>query len=150
MMTIHLNANGLSSLNSDIRYLIQPDIFKEDILVRAMQEIEHVHTIEGLAFYSSDYGVKSPESLSNGMKALILLTYAGQGKFGELVSNSCMGANCGPFLQELSLKYDFDIAWDCFLALNHDAPLAAKDSLTGQTFYKGDDLLVYYRGRAHL
>ena len=147
MMTIYLNRDGLAYLDLDIQDIMQPDCLEEDIIRRAIMDVENVYKIEGLAFYSRDWGVKSPASLSNGIKALILCYYYSQGKFDELVANSCMGANVGPYLRELSLKYDFSISWDYFLNMRHDMPVSARDADTGTTFDNTDTLTKFYAGR---
>lgn len=148
MMRIHLNGDGTTMLNDSIRYNINADLFKEQILIDALSDIEGIYKIEGLAFYSNKHGVKSPESLSNGMKALILCTCYGRNNYNELISNACMGANCGTYLQRLSLKYDFDIAWDYYLRLDMDAPIAAMDAKTGTVFNKGSEVVYFYAGEA--
>ena len=114
MMTIVLDEQGEIDMNKYIQYNIQPYLFEEPILVEAMKDIEDVYKIEGLAFYTNKFGVKSPSDLSNGMKALILLTCQGMGKGKDigLITNSCMGGNCIKYLCQLSLKYDFRLEWD--------------------------------------
>lgn len=135
MMRVKFNGNGTCLLDMPIRFNIQPDVFEEPIIVEAMRDIEHVYKIEGLAFYSSDFGVKSPESLSNGMKALILLTYAGMGRDIPLISNCCMGKNCSKYLCQLSTKYDFDIAWDYLMCFPHEnIEVNAVNVDTGEVF----------------
>ena len=135
---------GASSLDGFIRFYIKPELFDEPIIKEAMADIEHVYKIEGLAFYSSDYGVKSPESLSNGMKALLLFLCYGRGEFDKLVSNCCMGENCSKYLQQLSLKYDFEVSWDVFLGLDVNQPLLAKDYDTGTVFHDAASVMLFY------
>lgn len=108
MMVCHLNNDGYSQLNITIRRFIRPEWFNMDLIKRAMYEIDHIDKIEGLAFYSYDHGVKSPESLSNGMKAILLLANlpadADIYDCGKFISNCSIGTNVVPFLQELSLQ----------------------------------------------
>ena len=135
MMRVKFNGDGTSDLDTWIQLYIQPEIFNEPIIVEAMKDIEHIYKIEGLAFYSTDFGVKSPQSLSNGMKTLILLTYQGMGNEVPLISNCCMGKNCSKYLCQLSTKYDFDIAWDylmCFPRENVEVNAINVD--TGEVF----------------
>lgn len=147
MMTIYLNRNGASRLDLYIQNVMQPDCLEEPIIRQAIMDVEDVYKIEGLAFYSREWGVKSPTSLSNGIKALILCYYYAQGKFNKLVANSCMGANVGPYLRELANKYDFSISWDYFLDMGYYEPIDAKDFDTGTVFKDPYTLTMFYSGR---
>ena len=111
-----------------------------------MEDILGVYKIEGLAIYSKDWGVIAPANLGNGILALILLYYCSQGKYSRLISNACMGRNIGPYLRELSLEYDFEIAWDEYLFLGWDLPVSAKDAATGKVFTNTTKFLDYYDG----
>lgn len=142
MMTIILNGDGTTLLSLPIQYKIQPHLLEDDSIRRALEDIEHIYKIDGLAMYSTDHGVKSPERLSNGMKCLLLMTC--YDKNDGLISNACMGANCGPYIAELSLKYDFTIAWDSFLDIPDDAVLDAVDYETGTRFHTGKELVDFY------
>lgn len=150
MMTVHLNGDGSTMLKTDIQRYIQPEIFDNPIVREAMLDIEDIYKIEGLAFYSRRHGVKSPESLSNGMKALILCSIYDESAdgFHDLISNACMGANCGKYLQRLSLVKDFSIAWDYFLDVEFDEPLCAIDFDTKTVFNNGKELTDFYAGKA--
>lgn len=144
MMNVIINGDGSTQLYSDIKYNIQPDIFDEPILLEAMRDIEKVYKIEGLAFYSEDHGVKSPGDLSNGMKALILCVYYAKGKVDTLISNACMGENCGKYLAQLSTKYNFSIAWDYPMCFDWDIPISAREEKTGLEFKTAGELVNYY------
>ena len=135
MMTIHLNYDGDSSLNYFIRNCVQPDFLEEPILKRALYNIDNVCKTEGLAFYTESSSVLSPESLSEGVKALILCYYNAKGKYDRIVSNLCMYSNVGPYLCELSMKYDFDIAWDCFLNISNDNGFLVMNFTMLKSFY---------------
>ena len=150
MMTMYLNRDGESSLNYIIRDCIQPDVFEEPIIREAMEDIEEIYKIEGLAFYSKRHGVKSPESLSNGMKTLILLYYNAIGKHNLLMSSACLGNNCYKYLARLSLRYDFNISVDYSLLIPKDEPFLAKDYDSGKIINNKTDLIKLYGGRAGL
>lgn len=139
MLYVYPNGLGSTDLNDDIQFCMQPDVFCEDIIRRAVADVDEVYKIEGLAMYSKRHGVKSPASLSNGIKALILCYYQATGKFDGIVSNACMGENVGPYLQELSLKYDIHITWDYWLHFDWDSPIEATDVSTGKTVRTVDD-----------
>ena len=142
MMHIKDKGDGTTMLSDIISDYITPDILLDDIIVRALENIEGVVKIEGLALYTKEHGVLSPERLSNGMKALICFVMYDKHK--ELVSSACMGGNCGPFLRELSFKYDFEIAWDYFVDMGWEEPVCAVDIDTGTTFDTVKDLLMFY------
>lgn len=150
-MTCYLNENGVHYLDQMIQYNIKPEWFDDEFIKEAMLEIEHVYKIEGLAFYSSDHGVKSPQSLSNGMKALLLLKYLPEDCWyyeqGTHISDSSIGDNVVPFLRRLSLTNDFPIAWDEWIPFEVDEPLRGKDSETGTIFNTTTELDDFYCGR---
>ena len=75
MMLCYLNRCGTSILDDIIQYNIKPEWFDDPLIREAMSVIERVNKIEGLAFYSTDHGVKSPQSLSNGMKSMLIMLY---------------------------------------------------------------------------
>lgn len=151
MMLCYLNNDGHSQLDTCIQYNIKPEWFNDDLIREAMRDIEHVYKIEGLAFYSSDFGVKSPQSLSNGMKALLLMKYLPIDhafyQHGFYVSNASIGDNVVPFLQRLSVQQDFPIANDIFLPFSFDMPLKAKDMETGKILNNTAEFVEFYAGR---
>lgn len=151
MMTCYLNNDGYSNLDYYIGDMIKPSWFDLNIIREAMQEIEHVDRIEGLAFYSSDHGVKSPQSLSNGMKSLLLYANVPADNYmyqdGIYVCNASIGDNVIPFLQRLSMVRDFPIAWDIFRPLKPELRISAKDAETGKEFTDVDEFLDFYEGR---
>lgn len=151
MMTCYLNNDGYSNLDYYICDMIQPSWFDLDIIREAMHEIEHVDRIEGLAFYSSDRGVKSPQSLSNGMKSLLLYANVPADNYmykdGIYVCNAAINNNVIPFLQRLSMVRDFPIAWDIFIPLQSKLGVSAKDAETGREFTDVDEFLDFYEGR---
>lgn len=51
---------GHTNLSAIIQMYIKPEWFESQLIKDAMFDIEHVYKIEGLALYSSDFGVKSP------------------------------------------------------------------------------------------
>lgn len=126
---------------------MQPDCLEEDIIRNAIIDVDEVYKIEGLAFYTKEWGVKSPSSLSNGIKALILCYYNAMGVYKRKVANCCMGANVGPYLRELSLKYDFDISWEYFLDLGWEEEISVKDADTGKILTTAKDVIKFYAGR---
>lgn len=153
-MICHLNNDGYSQLNVTIRRFIQPDWFNSEFIKRAMKDIDHVYKIEGLAFYSYDHGVKSPESLSNGMKAILLLANlpidADIYDCGKFISNCSIGINVVPLLQELSLNKDFHIAHDIWLPFDESKAISAKDFETGKVFTSTSEFQDFYCGRCAL
>lgn len=90
-------------------------------------------------------GVRVPEDLSNGTKALILFTCFNQ--YRKLISSACCGANVAKYIPDISRKYDFDIALDYFLNLPNDSVVDAIDSETGRTFRTGKEFKDFYSGR---
>lgn len=150
-MTCYLGREGTTRLNSTIRDNIKPEWLDDEIIRAALLEIEHVYKVEGLAMYSSDFGVKSPESLSNGMKALLLLKYLPNDtwmyKQGVYISNCCIGDNVVPFLQRLSLVCDFPISYDIWLPIRRDIEIRAKDYDSGTILNSADELQDFYAGR---
>ena len=148
MMTMYLNRDGLSWFKVLLQRCIKPEIFEEPILREAMRDIEGVYKIEGLAFYSEPWGVKSPESLSNGMKALILLYCNALRMHDELISSACLGNNCYKYLAQLSLKYDFNISVDYALLFDINEIVSAKDYDTGIVCNCDAEIAEIYRGRA--
>ena len=149
MMTIYLNRRGKTYLDFAIRDNIQPDVFEEPIIRQALLDIDRVVDISGLALKTEEYGILAPGDLSNGCKSLILCWYDSFRHFDYLVSNCCMGENVLPYLAALSLKYDFKISMDYPMLFPDDnTPLSAKDADTGTEFQTGDDILVFYAGRA--
>ena len=147
MMTMYLNRDGKSWVDDLIRDCIQPDVFEEPIIREAMDDIEDVYKIEGLAFYSRKHGVKSPESLSNDMKMLILFYYNAMGKHDCLLCSASMGNNCMKYLARLSLKYDFKISVDYCLLVPWEEPIYFKDFDSGKEFRKIEDVLRFYGGK---
>ena len=142
MMRIKKDGDGTTMLSDIMSDFITPEALQDDIINRALRDIEGVTNIEGLALYTEEHGVLSPERLSNGLKALISFTLFNEHK--ELVSSACMGANCGKYLRELSFKYDFDIAWDYFVNIGWEEPVCAMDIDTGTQFNTCKDLLMFY------
>lgn len=151
MMICHLNENGTSYLDTMIQCNIKPEWLDNELIKEAMKDIEHVYKIEGLAFYSTDWGVKSPQSLSNGMKALLLLANIPEDYFENEVerhiSNGSIGDNVVDFLRRLSLECDFHIAYDIWLPLEYDMPIKAMDYETGVTFSDTRELHEFYGGK---
>lgn len=147
MMTMYLNRDGKSWVDDLIRDCIQPDVFNEPIIRDAMEDIEEIYKIEGLAFYSKRHGVKSPESLSNGMKMLILCYYNAMGKHDCLLCSASMGDNCMKYLARLSLKYDFNISVDYYLRVPFDEKLHFKDFDTGEEFTDTMSVWKFYDGK---
>lgn len=149
MMTIYLNRDGRTTLDTPIQENIQPEVFEEPVIREALRDIDRVVEISGLALITKEYGVLSPNSLSNGCKALILLWYSSFRDLGFLVSNCCMGENVLPYLAALSLKCDFNISMDYpMLFPDLNVPLFAKDFDTGTEFHTGDDVFEFYLGKA--
>lgn len=149
MMTIYLNRRGRTYLDLDIQYNVQPEVFEDPIIRKALHDVDRVIRISGMTLETSEYGVLAPGNLSNGCKALILCWYDAKKHFDFLVSNSCMGENVLPHLAALSLKYDFRISMDYpMLFPEDDTPLLAQDADTGTVFHTGDEILIFYAGRA--
>lgn len=146
MMRVFLNGDGTTQLWDTIRRNIQPEQLENPIIRAELKEVEDIYKIEGLAMYTHNWGVKSPESLSNGTKALIL--YSCFDKHKELISSACCGENIAPYIAQLSLVCDFYIALDYFLAIPMDVELAAIDSKTGQVMRTGREFHNLYSGRA--
>lgn len=132
MLYAYINANGLLSLTRDVQLYMQPDCLENQTIRKALEEVEEVYKIEGLAMYSKRHGVKSPGSLSLGVKALIMAYYQDKGIYKTLFSSACMGDNIGKYIQEMSLTMDMHIAWDSYLPMDWDAPILAKDMATGE------------------
>ena len=149
MMTIYLNRDGKTCLDIAIRDNMQPEVFDEPIIRKALAEVDRVVEISGLALITREYGVLAPGDLSNGCKSLILCWYDSFRHFDYLVSNCCMGENMLPYLAALSLKYDFRISMDYpMLFPDLNVPLSAKDFDTGTEFHTGDDVFEFYLGKA--
>lgn len=125
---------GLTRLSGIIQMYIKPEWFESQLIRDAMFDIEHVYKIEGLAFYSSDFGVKSPESLSNGMKALLIWANIPMDspafEYGY-VSSALIGDNVAPYVQKLSLEKDFAVKVDNYALYRDDVPMLVKDVETG-------------------
>ena len=147
MVTMYLNRDGDSYYGSYIQKYIKPELFNEPIIREAMRDIEGVYKIEGLAFYSEPWGVKSPESLSNGMKTLILLYSYALGEFDKLVTTACLGDNCMKYFAQLSQKYDFSISVDYPIIIKEKTPIHAMDYDSGKVFYDYISILEFYCGK---
>lgn len=153
MMTCYLNFDGTTSRKDWARMYMTPDWVKEPVIRAALMDIDSVTEIEGLTFKTEEWGYKTPDSISGGVRALMLLAFAGEQIYketGHLISNASMGPNCSKYLQQLSMKYDFPIAWDVFMKLDLETELLAKDSETGEVFHTADELLDFYQGRCVL
>lgn len=149
MMIIHLNNWGKTFLDIDIKERITPEAVQEPIIREALRNIDRVYKIEGLAMYTKEYGVLSPQDLSNGCKSLILLYLSSKEDIGFLISNCCMGENVLPYLAKLSLKYDFHISMDYPMLFGvNPVELSAMDFDTKKEFKNSRELAVFYRGRA--
>ena len=142
MMRVKENGDGTTMLTDIISDFITPEVLNDDIIKRALEEVEGVYKIEGMTLYTKEHGILSPVTCSNGMKALMSFILFNEHK--ELVSSACMGANCGPFLRELSFKYDFEIAWDYFVNMGWEEEVCAQDIDTGTVFTTVKDLLMFY------
>lgn len=151
MMTCYLNNDGYSNLDYYICDMIDASWFDLDIIREAMKEIEHVDKIEGLAFYSSDHGVKSPQSLSNGMKSMLIMRYIpADSKYfpnEKFVTSACIGDNLAPFIQRMSLEHDFPVAIDCWVKYDMQMPILAKDMDTREIFTDTREFQLHWSGR---
>ena len=142
MMRVKENGDGTTMLGDIISEFITTDVLNDDTIKRALEVVEGVYKIEGMTLYTKEHGILSPITCSNGTKALMCFVLFNEHK--ELVSSACMGANCGPFLRELSFKYDFDIAWDYFVDMGWEEPVCAIDIDTGMEFKTVKELLMFY------
>lgn len=151
MMLCYLNRCGTSILDDIIQYNIKPEWFDDPLIREAMSVIEHVNKIEGLAFYSTDHGVKSPQSLSNGMKSMLIMRYIpADSKYfpnEKFVTSACIGDNLAPFIQRMSLEHDFPVAIDCWVKYNMKMPILAKDMDTGEIFKDTREFQLHWSGR---
>lgn len=145
MMRVILNGNGTTQLWDLVKHFIKPELLDDETIDAELKDVEEVYKREGLAMYTERWGVKSPDDLSNGTKALILFTCFD--KHQELISSACCGANVARYIPEISRKYDFDIALDYFLNLPNDSIIDAVDSVTGITFRTGREFKNFYSGR---
>lgn len=132
MLYAYINAGGIQYLFNEVDRCIQPDVLEVPVIKKALEDVEEIYKTEGLAMYSRRHGVKSPQSLSNGIKALMLLYYQSKGECTELISSGCFGDNVGKYVQEMSLTMDIHISWDSYLPMCRDAPILAKDMSTGE------------------
>ena len=147
MMRVYLNDERGTSFATDlIQIYIQPEDIEHDVIRRALADVEEVYKIEGLAMYSKRHGVKSPASLGNGTKTLIL--YNSFSRHNKLMDSSSCGANIAPYVAELSLVRDFDMNLNYFLDIPADAKLDAIDVATGTRFSTGKEFRRFYAGRA--
>lgn len=146
MMRVLLNGDGYTQLDTSIQVNIQPEQIANPVIREELEDVEDVYKIEGLAMYTHNWGVKSPQSLSNGTKALIL--FACFDKHKRLVSSACCGQNVAPYIAKLSLICDFDIALDYFLATPMDAKIDAIDVKTGEIMHTGKEFHDLYGGKA--
>lgn len=146
MMRVILNGDGRTSLGYDIQYNITPELLQQPIIYEELKEVEDVYKIEGLAMYTHEWGVKSPQDLSNGTKALILFSCFD--KHHVLVSSACCGANVAKFVGQLSNVCDFDMALDYFFDIPDDDEINAIDSETGVVLHNGREFIDYYAGKA--
>lgn len=151
MMLCYLNRCGTSILDDIIQYNIKPEWFDDPLIREAMSVIEHVNKIEGLAFYSTDHGVKSPQSLSNGMKSMLIMRYIpADSKYfpnEKFVTSACIGDNLAPFIQRMSLEHDFPVAIDCWVDYDMYSPILAKDMDTGEIFTDTREFQLHWSGR---
>lgn len=146
MMRVFINEDrGISYLEHLVQMHIQPEVIENDIIQRALADVEEIYKIEGLAMYSKQHGVKSPSSLGNGTKTLILLNCFE--KHGQLLNSSSLGANIAPYVAELSLVKDFDINLNYFLNIPGDAKVDALDVETGVRVTTGSDFKRQFAGR---
>lgn len=150
MMTCYMNRDGETNTHFVIMEYLDPDWLSDQIILDALKDIEGVVEINGFSFRTETWGWKSVEGLSGGMKALMIFPRVANlyyKEHGILLSNATMGDNCAKYLQRLSLKYDFPIAWDHFMWLDASEPLNAVDYDTGKEFHTRDELMSYYAGR---
>lgn len=150
MMTCYLNAEGTTPAPSLIRRYIKSSWLDEPIIREALHDIQHVVEIEGIALHTKEWGCLTPESVAGGVRALFLLPFAGNeilADSGRLISNKSMGDNCAKYLLRLSIKYDFPIAWDCFMLIDRKQEMLAMDYETGKVVHNGDEFLNMYAGR---
>lgn len=131
MLYVYPNSKVNMYLTKAIQYTMQPDCLENDIIRKALEDVEDIYKIEGLAMYSKNHGVKSPASLSGGIKALILGYYQSEGKYNEIIASANMGDNVGKYLQELSLSRDIYISWNSYLPMDWREPILAKDMSNG-------------------
>lgn len=139
MLHAYINGDGILSLSLDIPYYVEPSVLKHPIIRQALEKVEGVYKIEGLAMYSKEHGVKSPENLSLGVKALIMCYYQAMGTYKELISSACMGDNIGVYLQKMSLEMDMHVAWDSYLPMDWKAPILAKNMANGNIITNVED-----------
>lgn len=147
MMLCHVNSEeGYSQTQSFIQNYIKPEYLQVPVIRRALEDVEGVYKIEGLAMYSKEHGVKSPGSLSNGMRTLILL-YCYK-EHGFLLNSSNMGPNVTKYLGELSTICDFEINLNYFCKIPDDYVVNAKDIETGTLYTNGKDFTRAYARKA--
>lgn len=145
MMRVILNGNGTTRLYDLVEHFIKPELLEDETIDAELKDVEGVYKRDGLTMYTERRGVRVPEDLSNGTKALILFTCFNQ--HHKLISSACCGANVAKYIPDISRKYDFDIALDYFLNLPNDSVVDAIDSETGRTFRTGREFKDFYSGR---
>lgn len=131
MLYAYINGNGETVIKPDGRVFITTECLDVPEIIEALEDVEGVYKIEGLAFYTKEHGVLSPESISNGIRALMLLYYQHKGVYDEIISSACFGDNVGKYVQKMSLNYNIHIAWDSYLPMDWNAPILATNVSTG-------------------
>lgn len=138
MMTLIRNSEEGSSFPKDVlRLYAVPEDLQNDTIKRALEDIEGVYKVDGFSMYSREYGVKTLESISNGMATLIALSIFD--RHGVVMLSSNMGANVAPYVAELSLTHDFTLCDNYFLAVPYGTPMCVKDALTGKVVRTSDE-----------
>lgn len=147
---IHFTLNRRRCDPKDVaREFLTPELTKHPIIQRALKDIEHVDKVEGLSFYSSDYGIKSIDTLSGGMLTLMLMLVPNLDAEldGEALKVSSMGPNCLPYFIQLSFETDCVFLYDYCTPIYGRGPIDAEFMDDGTRFTDTKEINPYMDSR---
>lgn len=134
--------NCIIDVSAHFDLVKKPEWFQDNFIKYVIKGIDNTDVIEGEFLKSPVFGGMSPDKLSSGCKAVILMKMNSE----YIVYATRCGDNCFPFVQELADEQDVTILLHHCPDMPDDIHAIFTDS-GKEVFNKGDFIDEYYRIR---